>query len=172
MPSLLRILGCCLKVASYILLGFTFVILHTNQWFLAGRKLEGIDLGTLLEQLEAVAWNWESLGLALGMDPGVLDGLKGPHKPHKDCLKDMLKARMTTDLTVGDLIKAFSKGLTINLPMAKKLTAKYGTQMETPAGKQGNHPGPWMQYTCCVHVPFHSGQGEPTKPEGQPDGET
>ncbi len=96
----------------------------------------------MLEQLEAVAGNWENLGLALGMDPGVLDSLKGPHKPHKDCLKDMLKERMTTDLTVGDLIKAFSQGLAKNVPMARKLTAKYGTQMETPAGKLGNHPGP------------------------------
>ncbi len=101
------------------------------------------DLQLVLSELYGeVGDKWENIGLALGLKPGILDGLKGNHKRPGDCLRDMLKEWLnrSDDPSWQSLIEALKHknvGLT---QVAKHLETTYcqekGSGRAPPAGIQ------------------------------------
>ncbi len=95
------------------------------------------DLQLVLSELyeEVDGREWENIGLALGLKPGILGGLKGDHKHPKDCLRDMLKEWLnrSDDPSWQSLIEALRKPSVGKVPLANTLKAKY---CKRPAGIQ------------------------------------
>ncbi len=86
------------------------------------------DLQLVLSELyEEVGGEWENIGLALGLEPGILGGLKGDHKHLKDCLRDMLKEWLnrSDDPSWQSLIRALRNPSIGKVQLANALEAKY-----------------------------------------------
>ncbi len=56
------------------------------------------DLNSVYEKLIEAAGNWLDLGLALGLDHSTLSNIKDNLPRFKDCLREMLAARLKTGL--------------------------------------------------------------------------
>ncbi len=54
------------------------------------------DLQSVYEKLIQAAGNWLDLGLALGLDHGTLSNIKDDYHKNKDCLREMIAARLKT----------------------------------------------------------------------------
>ncbi len=59
-------------------------------------KLGPGDLLDILTELRNVQADWEDIGLALKLTPGALRAMKGPFKPPKDRMRDMLTDWLNT----------------------------------------------------------------------------
>ena len=55
------------------------------------------DLQSVYEKLIPAAGNWFNLGLALGLRHGTLKDIKDDYHGNKDCLREMIAARLQTD---------------------------------------------------------------------------
>ncbi len=96
------------------------------------------DLFAVLTELYEVCAEWENIGLGLGLTSGILDSMKGSNKPHKDCLRDMLKEWLNTspDPCWQSLIQALRSPIVGKEPLARHLEGKFCTQ-----GGSVPHPG-------------------------------
>ncbi len=54
------------------------------------------DLQSVYEKLIQAAGNWFNLGLALDLDYGTLKDIKDDYHGNKDCLREMIAARLKT----------------------------------------------------------------------------
>ncbi len=54
------------------------------------------DLQSVYEKVIKTAKNWFNLGLALDLDHDTLDNIKDDYHRNKDCLREMLAARLKT----------------------------------------------------------------------------
>ncbi len=62
------------------------------------------DLQSVYEKLIPAAGNWFNLGLALGLGHGTLSNIKDDYRSTKDCLREMIAARLHTDsLTYSEI---------------------------------------------------------------------
>ncbi len=102
-------------------------------------QLEPKDLVTVLTELNDVCADWENIGLKLKLTRGALDAMKGPFKPHKDCLKDAVDKWLNTspDPSWEAIVQALRSPIVGRDHLARCLEQKYCTQewSEPPAGK-------------------------------------
>ncbi len=109
---------------------YHFIQVHADKHYLfhtVGR-LSYDDLRPVLKELvTACAAEWENIGLELKLSSGTLDAMKGPQKPPKDCLRDMLKKWLTTSPNPSwqDLIEALKSPLVGQDALARELQSKY-----------------------------------------------
>ncbi len=62
---------------------------------------------SVYEKLIQAAGNWLDLGLALGLDHGTLKDIKKDYHENKDCLREMIAARLKTGpLTYSDICQS------------------------------------------------------------------
>ena len=67
------------------------------------------DLNSVYEKLIEAAGNWFNLGLALGLGHGTLDDIKDDYHRNKDCLREMIVARLKTGpLTYFEICQSLS----------------------------------------------------------------
>ncbi len=95
---------------------------------------------TVLTELVDVCFDWEYIGLELGLSPGVLKALKGPSKVPKDCLNDMLGEWLNrSSPSWQSLTQALRSPIVGKVQLASRLESKYCSQEESvpSAGKQG-----------------------------------
>ncbi len=95
------------------------------------------DLRTVLTELLPACADWYNIGLALNMSLGTLDGMEGPYKRPRDCLREMLREWLRTsppDPTWEGLIAALKDPIVGHGTLARQLETKYCTQ-EPPPGK-------------------------------------
>ncbi len=65
------------------------------------------DLNSVYKNLIKAAGDWLDLGLDLGLDPGTLKNIKDDYHRNKDCLREMLAARLKTGpLTYSDICQS------------------------------------------------------------------
>ena len=65
------------------------------------------DLQSVYEKLIQAAGNWLNLGLALGLDHGTLSNIKDDYHGNKDCLREMISARLKTGpLSYSDICQS------------------------------------------------------------------
>ncbi len=69
------------------------------------------DLGSVNNKLIQAAGNWKDLGLDLGLDPSTLSDIEDDYHRNKDCLREMLTARLKTGppLTYSDICQSLRK---------------------------------------------------------------
>ncbi len=92
-------------------------------------KLGPGNLLDVLTELLAVQADWEVIGLAVKMAPGALRAMKGPHKEHKHCLKDMLTEWLnTSNASWSSLVDALRHPIVGQGNLAAELERKYLTQ--------------------------------------------
>ncbi len=97
------------------------------------------DLRAVLTELLPASADWYTIGLALNMDPGTLDGIEGPYKRPRDCLREMLKEWLSTspDPSWEGLIAALRDPVVGKHTLARQLETKYCTQgSDPPTGKE------------------------------------
>ena len=65
------------------------------------------DLNSVYKNLIKAAGNWKDLGLDLGLDNGTLDDIKDDYHRNKDCLREMIAARLKTGpLTYSEICQS------------------------------------------------------------------
>ncbi|XP_064401374.1 uncharacterized protein LOC135347346 isoform X2 [Halichondria panicea] len=65
------------------------------------------DLNSVYKNLIKAAGNWKDLGLDLGLGNGTLDDIKDDYHRNKDCLREMIAARLKTGpLTYSDICRS------------------------------------------------------------------
>ncbi len=65
------------------------------------------DLNSVYKNLIIAAGDWLDLGLDLGLDPGTLKNIKDDYHRNKDCLREMIAARLKTGpLTYSDICQS------------------------------------------------------------------
>ena len=65
------------------------------------------DLQSVYEKLIQAAGNWLDLGLALGLRHGTLKDIKDEYHRNKDCLREMIAARLKTGpLTYSEICQS------------------------------------------------------------------
>ncbi len=84
----------------------------------------------VLTELIDICFDWENIGLELGLTTGTLDAIKVPYKSHKDCLKDTLKEWLnrSPDPSWQSLIQALRSPIVEKKQLASLLESKYGPQ--------------------------------------------
>ncbi len=89
-------------------------------------KLGPGDLLDVLTELCDVRADWEVIGLALKLTEGALRAIKGPFKPPKDCLRDMLRDWLnTSDASWSSLVDALRHPVVGRRHLAAELEGKY-----------------------------------------------
>ena len=65
------------------------------------------DLNSVYKNLIKAAGNWVNLGLDLGLGNGTLDDIKDDYHRNKDCLREMIAARLKTGpLTYSEICQS------------------------------------------------------------------
>ncbi len=65
------------------------------------------DLNFVYKNLIKAAGDWVDLGLDLGLDPGTLKDIKDDYHRNKDCLREMIAARLKTGpLSYSDICQS------------------------------------------------------------------
>ena len=65
------------------------------------------DLNSVYKKLIKAAGDWLDLGLDLGLDPGTLKNIEHDYHRNKDCLREMLAARLKTGpITYSDICQS------------------------------------------------------------------
>ena len=65
------------------------------------------DLNFVYKNLIKAAGDWLDLGLDLGLDPGTLKDIKDEYRRNKDCLREMIAARLKTGpLTYSEICQS------------------------------------------------------------------
>ncbi len=93
----------------------------------AADRLSSTDLLDVCDELLCACAEWENIGLALHLDSGHLDGIKGPSKPHKNCLRDMVKLWLNTSdaASWSSLVQALRHPIVGQGNLAAALERKY-----------------------------------------------
>ncbi len=116
-----------------------FNFINVNRLFPAAGVLGPDNLRAVLTELVDVCADWENVGLELGLNSGTLDGIKGPFKDHRDCLRDMLKKWLNTSPGPSweGLVQALRSPIVGKVGLASQLEAKFCTQEggRPPEGK-------------------------------------
>ncbi len=68
----------------------------TGHFCTVGSILILSDLQSVYERVIQAAGNWFNLGLALGLGHGTLKDIKDDYHRNKDCLREMIAARLKT----------------------------------------------------------------------------
>ncbi len=86
---------CMILCAYHLLVIFVASILTIN------------DLNSVYKNLIKAAGDWLDLGLDMGLDLGTLKNIKDDCHRNKDCLREMLAARLKTGpLTYSDIVQS------------------------------------------------------------------
>ncbi|XP_064401302.1 uncharacterized protein LOC135347305 isoform X2 [Halichondria panicea] len=110
------------------------------------------DLNSVYEKLIEAAGNWFNLGLALGLGHGTLDDIKDDYHRNKDCLREMIVARLKTGpLTYFEICQSLSAPTVDRNDVAEAI--------EEACTVDDTSPGSSVRPTLCTTTP------EPTKPK-------
>ncbi len=106
------------------------------------------DLNLAYKNLIKAAGDWFDLGLDLGLDPGTLKDIKDDYHKNKDCLREMISARLKTGpLSYSDICQSL-RSPTVNRNDVAEAIEKACTGMNSHEANLDQHF--YMQYTAAM----------------------